>query len=195
MWVQSNLDPRINRANYWQKTKLSYALVNLKPIVPGHVSTICLPITRVKSLTTVQKVLIVPLRNVPRLKDLTPEESLDFMETLQKVHAFIEHIYKADSLNIAIQDGPEAGQSVPHVHAHIIPRTRTKNIGDKIYEKLDDPRYDIHDAQTDFYKRKEEARLNPEVVKPDDQRFERTEKDMHREAQWLASELKRFYKG
>lgn len=25
-------------------------------------------------------------------------------------------------MNIAIQDGPDAGQSVPHVHVHIIPR-------------------------------------------------------------------------
>ena len=34
----------------------------------------------------------------------------------------IERVYGATSLNIAMQDGIDAGQSVPHVHTHIIPR-------------------------------------------------------------------------
>lgn len=34
----------------------------------------------------------------------------------------IEKEYKASALTITIQDGPLAGQTVPHVHIHIIPR-------------------------------------------------------------------------
>jgi diadenosine tetraphosphate (Ap4A) HIT family hydrolase len=33
----------------------------------------------------------------------------------------IEEVYKATSLNIAIQNGPDAGQPVPHLHVYIIP--------------------------------------------------------------------------
>ena len=72
------------------KSKYTYALVNLKPLVPGHV-------------------LVVPLRtNILRFADLSSEESIDYMNTLQLIHKFIQHIYKADALNIAIQDGPES---------------------------------------------------------------------------------------
>ena len=42
----------------------------------------------------------------------------------------IERVYGATSLNIAMQDGIDAGQSVPHVHTHIIPR-KAEDLADK----------------------------------------------------------------
>ncbi|ODQ63324.1 HIT-like protein [Nadsonia fulvescens var. elongata DSM 6958] len=103
-----------------QKTKFSYALVNLKPIFPGHV-------------------LVCPLRNVPRLHDLREEECSDLFLAVQRVSRVIELEYSADSVNVAIQDGPLAGQTVPHVHVHIIPRriNDLPNVHD-IYELLHD---------------------------------------------------------
>jgi bis(5'-adenosyl)-triphosphatase len=52
---------------------------------------------------------------------------------------------EAGSFNIALQDGPEAGQTVPHVHVHVIPRIRGYTAkpgtpgaggGDELYEKM-----------------------------------------------------------
>lgn len=40
------------------------------------------------------------------------------------------------SFNIAIQDGKESGQTVPHVHCHIIPRTKDSDEGNGIYDRL-----------------------------------------------------------
>lgn len=46
------------------------------------------------------------------------------------------------SFNIAVQDGPEAGQTVAHVHVHIIPRVRgvsskpEDTAGDELYERM-----------------------------------------------------------
>lgn len=47
------------------------------------------------------------------------------------------------SFNIAIQDGPEAGQTVAHLHVHVIPRVRGVSAkpddgtaGDELYEKM-----------------------------------------------------------
>lgn len=74
------------------RTPHSFGLVNLKPLLPGHV-------------------LVCPLRPVPRIKDLTPEEVTDLFLTLQKVARVIERTFKGDALNIAIQDGEAAGQS------------------------------------------------------------------------------------
>lgn len=40
----------------------------------------------------------------------------------QRVGTALEPHYGASSLTLAIQDGPQAGQTVPHVHVHVLPR-------------------------------------------------------------------------
>jgi bis(5'-adenosyl)-triphosphatase len=73
-------------------TPLSYALVNLKPLLPGHV-------------------LVCPRRVVPRLKDLTKAEVADLFSTVQDVGRMLEGTFEAEGLNVAVQDGVVAGQS------------------------------------------------------------------------------------
>ncbi|XP_070591827.1 bis(5'-adenosyl)-triphosphatase isoform X2 [Erythrolamprus reginae] len=85
------------------KTELSFALVNRKPVVPGHV-------------------LICPLRPVERFRDLHPEELADLFRTTQAVGNVVEQHFGGTSLTISVQDGPEAGQTVKHVHVHVLPR-------------------------------------------------------------------------
>lgn len=156
------------------KSKHTYALVNLKPLVPGHV-------------------LIVPLRTqVVRLSDLTPEETNDYFQTVQLIQKFISWQYKADSLNIAIQDGPEAGQTVPHLHTHIIPRYRANNIGDKIYDKLDDWRFQSWQERRHEYLTIGGREGRKKLAKPDDQRIARTDEEMMKEALELESQLAEF---
>uniref|UniRef100_A0A8C2DX87 Bis(5'-adenosyl)-triphosphatase n=2 Tax=Cyprinus carpio TaxID=7962 RepID=A0A8C2DX87_CYPCA len=100
------------------KTELSFALVNRKPVVPGHV-------------------LVCPLRVVERFRDLRPDEVADLFMTTQRIADVIEKHFQASSLTIAIQDGPEAGQTVKHVHVHVLPRKAgdfDKN--DSIYDEV-----------------------------------------------------------
>ncbi|XP_051804063.1 bis(5'-adenosyl)-triphosphatase isoform X2 [Acanthochromis polyacanthus] len=85
------------------QTELSFALVNRKPVVPGHV-------------------LVCPLRPVERFQDLQSDELADLFSTTQRVAKLVEKHFNATSLTIAIQDGPEAGQTVKHVHVHVLPR-------------------------------------------------------------------------
>lgn len=63
----------------------------------------------------------------------------------------IERVHGASSLNIAIQDGTEAGQSVAHVHAHVIPRKKRdldhRGGTDAIYEMLDGEEGDVGQVQ------------------------------------------------
>ncbi|XP_044157512.1 bis(5'-adenosyl)-triphosphatase [Bufo gargarizans] len=100
------------------RTELSFALVNRKPVVPGHV-------------------LVCPIRPLQRFKDLMPEEINDLFITVQRVSSIVEKHFVGTSLTISIQDGPEAGQTVPHVHVHILPR-RTGDFekNDTVYEVL-----------------------------------------------------------
>lgn len=59
------------------------------------------------------------------------------------------------SFNIAVQDGPEAGQTVPHVHVHVIPRIRdvsakdTKTPSDELYEWMAEEKGNVGGALWD----------------------------------------------
>ena len=148
-------------------TQYSFALVNLKPLIPGHV-------------------LVSPRRVTPRLSDLTATEVSDLFLTVQRVGSMIERHYNATSLNIALQDGTDAGQSVPHVHAHVIPRKRADlddNGGsDKIYAMIqgDDGNVGKHLWERE---RPHFPEVNEEARRP------RTEEEMAEEALILAQEM------
>ncbi|XP_017749703.1 PREDICTED: bis(5'-adenosyl)-triphosphatase isoform X2 [Rhinopithecus bieti] len=75
------------------KTELSFALVNRKPVVPGHV-------------------LVCPLRPVERFHDLRPDEVADLFQVTQRVGTVVEKHFHGTSLTFSMQDGPEAGQTV-----------------------------------------------------------------------------------
>jgi bis(5'-adenosyl)-triphosphatase len=84
-------------------TPLSFVSVNLSPIMPGHV-------------------LVMPRSNIARVTDLPPDQLCDLWLTAQHVGRVFEKEFKAPALTLAIQDGAEAGQKVPCVHIHLIPR-------------------------------------------------------------------------
>ncbi|KAF9214543.1 hypothetical protein BGZ59_003468 [Podila verticillata] len=46
----------------------------------------------------------------------------DMFQSAQRIGHIIEKEYGGSSLTIACQDGPHAGQTVPHCHVHVIPR-------------------------------------------------------------------------
>ncbi|KAK8450149.1 hypothetical protein SEVIR_7G315601v4 [Setaria viridis] len=83
-------------------------------------------------------VLVCPKREVKRFADLSSDETSDLWVTAKEVGVRLEKHHKASSLTFAIQDGPQAGQTVPHVHIHVIPRKKgdfEKN--DEIYDAID----------------------------------------------------------
>ena len=100
----------------------------------------------------------------------------------------LERVYKADALNIAIQDGKEAGQSVAHLHVHIIPRrkadTDDKGGGDAIYEMMEGEDGNLGE----HYQGREKRKRGPSFA-PDAERKDRTEEEMTEEADLLRSEL------
>ncbi|XP_063283660.1 bis(5'-adenosyl)-triphosphatase [Pelobates fuscus] len=108
----------IKQSVIFLKTAFSFALVNRKPVVPGHV-------------------LVCPIRSTKRFRDLSPEEVSDLFLTVQKVANVVECHFGGTAITISLQDGPEAGQTVHHVHVHILPR-RVGDFerNDQIYEEL-----------------------------------------------------------
>lgn len=66
--------------------------------------------------------LAIPRRHVSSWFDLTGEERNSVLELLDKLHARAVESRHPAAFNMGINDGKAAGQTVPHVHLHLIPR-------------------------------------------------------------------------
>ncbi len=73
------------------------------PISPGHT-------------------LIIPKRHVGSWFDITDAERDEMTLLLTQAKAQLDQEYTPDGYNIGINDGAAAGQTVPHLHMHLIPR-------------------------------------------------------------------------
>lgn len=76
------------------------------PISPGHT-------------------LIITRRHVGSLFDLASRQEREaLMDLLDSARHELQVKYGPDSFNIGINDGPAAGQTIAHLHIHLIPRYR-----------------------------------------------------------------------
>ncbi|CAK4081487.1 unnamed protein product [Aphanomyces euteiches] len=109
----------VSKAQIFYESSLSMALVNLKPIVPGHV-------------------LVIPKRRMDRFLRLDADEVADLWVTAQHVASRLQGHYTAEAFTFSIQDGKAAGQTVPHCHIHVLPRHQGDfKRNDDIYDHLD----------------------------------------------------------
>jgi diadenosine tetraphosphate (Ap4A) HIT family hydrolase len=66
--------------------------------------------------------LIVPRRHLLSFFETTHEERASLLAMLDTAKAELDQSLKPDGYNIGINDGAIAGQTVPHLHIHLIPR-------------------------------------------------------------------------
>ena len=66
--------------------------------------------------------LIIPRRHIGSWFDISPEEQVSLMELLDKAKKVLDEEFHPNGYNIGINDGSVAGQTVPHLHIHLIPR-------------------------------------------------------------------------
>ncbi len=66
--------------------------------------------------------LVIPKRHMPSYFECNEEENRDFRELILKAKEILDKKYKPDAYNIGNNNGLYAGQSVFHLHIHIIPR-------------------------------------------------------------------------
>lgn len=81
----------------------SVAVYDSFPISPGHM-------------------LIIPKRHIASLFGATAEERVAMLDLLAEAREMLLSDRKPGGFNIGINDGTAAGQTVPHLHIHIIPR-------------------------------------------------------------------------
>lgn len=82
---------------------LAFAIYDKYPVTPGHV-------------------LIIPKRHFDNFFEITEEEKQAVFDLLNQCKANLETKYKPDGYNIGINVGEAAGQTVWHLHVHLIPR-------------------------------------------------------------------------
>ena len=66
--------------------------------------------------------LVIPRRHVASFFDTTREERAAMMDLLEEAKKILEKEYAPDGYNIGINNGAAAGQTIMHVHMHLIPR-------------------------------------------------------------------------
>lgn len=81
----------------------AYLLLNRFPYNPGHL-------------------LAVPFREVSELEELTATEQAALMAEIVFAKQLLSAALKPDGFNIGFNLGSAAGGSIPHLHAHIVPR-------------------------------------------------------------------------
>jgi diadenosine tetraphosphate (Ap4A) HIT family hydrolase len=66
--------------------------------------------------------LIVPRRHIASFFEATREEQMSMFDLLAEMRQRIQAEHNPDGFNIGINDGTAAGQTVMHLHIHLIPR-------------------------------------------------------------------------
>ena len=79
------------------------AFIDTYPASPGHT-------------------LVVPKRHIPTYFDASEDEILAIGKAVQICKEFLDNEFNPDAYNIGINNGEAAGQSIKHLHVHIIPR-------------------------------------------------------------------------
>ena len=75
--------------------------------------------------------LIIPKRHIGSWFEIDAEEQLGLLDLLTRAKIVLQDQLNPDGYNIGINDGSAAGQTVPHLHMHLIPRYK---------DDQDDPR-------------------------------------------------------
>jgi ATP adenylyltransferase len=84
--------------------ELTFVVLNAYPYASGHV-------------------LVMPLRHVGSLTELSEGESAELWSATRRAVATIEKAYEPDGLNMGANLGRAAGAGLPaHVHLHVLPR-------------------------------------------------------------------------
>jgi len=120
------------KSKFLKETTHSIAFLDAFPLAAGHV-------------------LVIPKNHHQKIQDMSIEENTDLFSLVHNMISNVDTI--TGSTLVAIHNGKDAGQEIPHLHIHLVPRSKDDSAGpihsmftstltlsesemDKIYEKL-----------------------------------------------------------
>ncbi|HUG96089.1 MAG TPA: HIT family protein [Nitrososphaera sp.] len=86
------------------------ALLDAFPLAPGHT-------------------LVIPKSHYAKVQDMGEQDAMAVFEITRKVVGAVEAGSQVGASAIAIHNGSDAGQEIPHVHVHIVPRKKGDGAG------------------------------------------------------------------
>ncbi|HZR15298.1 MAG TPA: HIT domain-containing protein [Acidimicrobiia bacterium] len=87
-----------------ERTARTFTVMNAYPYTSGHL-------------------MVAPLRHVPDLESLDPDEAAAVMHAVQRACVALRAAFRPDGLNVGVNVGRVAGAGIPgHVHVHGLPR-------------------------------------------------------------------------
>jgi histidine triad (HIT) family protein len=73
--------------------------------------------------------LVIPKEKAENILDLSPEGAAALMVTTQKIAKAVKKGLNAPGIMLAVLNGAPAGQSIFHIHFHVIPRAHGVDMG------------------------------------------------------------------
>ena len=96
------------KSKFLKETSSSVSFLDAFPLATGHV-------------------LVIPKNHHQKIQDMSDEENTDLFSL---VHQMISNVDKiTGSTLVAIHNGEDAGQEIPHVHVHLVPRSKHDSAG------------------------------------------------------------------
>ena len=116
------------------ETEKSLAFMDAFPLTKGHS-------------------LVVTKTHYEKVQDISKEDNADLFETVRRTISKVDKI--TDSTLLAIHNGKQSGQEIPHVHVHLIPRSSEDSAGPvhSMFSKL--PKLSDKEIQTIYEKLKD----------------------------------------
>jgi len=93
----------VPHARIVEQNDFAFWIFDAYPVSPGHS-------------------LIIPMRHISSYFDLSEHERTAMLALLDRAKKSLDQELAPHGFNIGINDGPAAGQTVPHLHMHLIPR-------------------------------------------------------------------------
>ena len=116
------------------ETEKSLAFMDAFPLTKGHS-------------------LVVTKTHYEKVQDISKEDNADLFETVRRTISKVDKI--TDSTLLAIHNGKQSGQEIPHVHVHLIPRSSEDSAGPVHSMFPNPPQLSDKDIQTIYEKLKE----------------------------------------
>ena len=92
-------------------------------------------------------VLVIPKNHCEKIQDMNKDENNDLFSLVHLMMSKVDSI--TGSTLVAIHNGKEAGQEIPHLHVHLVPRD-SSDTGGPIHSMFDST-LKLTDSETEKY--------------------------------------------
>jgi len=96
------------KSKFLKETEYSVSFLDAFPLAKGHV-------------------LVISKNHHQKIQDMSMQENADLFSLVHDMVSNVDNI--TGSTLVAIHNGEDAGQEIPHVHVHLVPRSKNDSAG------------------------------------------------------------------